>query len=30
MSDSYSYSPDIWPALITFAIVVYLGVYSWR
>ncbi len=30
MSASYSYSPDIWPALITFAIVVYLGLYSWR
>jgi len=30
MSGSYSYSPDIWPALITFAIVIYFGAYSWR
>ena len=27
---SYSYSPDIWPALITLALVIYLGLYSWR
>jgi len=26
----YSYTPGIWPALITLAIVVYLGSYSWR
>ena len=25
ISFSYSYSPDIWPALITFALVIYLG-----
>lgn len=30
MSWSYSYSADIWPALITFALVIYLGSYSWR
>lgn len=27
---SYSYSPEIWPALITLALVIYLGTYSWR
>jgi PAS domain S-box-containing protein len=27
---SYAYSPDIWPALITLALLIYLGVYSWR
>ncbi len=26
----YSYTTDIWPALITFAIVAYLGSYAWR
>ncbi len=30
MSCSYSYNSDIWPALITFAIAIYLGAYSWR
>jgi PAS domain S-box-containing protein len=30
ISFSYSYSPDIWPALITLALVIYLGTYSWR
>lgn len=30
MSFSYSYTTDIWPALITFAIVAYLGVYGWH
>jgi len=27
---SYSYTPEIWPALVTFALLVYLGQYSWR
>jgi len=26
----YSYNSDIWPALVTLALVVYLGSYSWR
>ena len=30
LSLPYSYNSDIWPALITLAIVIYLGVYSWR
>jgi PAS domain S-box-containing protein len=30
ISFSYSYSPDIWPALITLALAIYLGAYSWR
>lgn len=30
MSGSYAYSPDIWPALITLALLIYLGRYSWR
>ncbi|MFO8112674.1 MAG: histidine kinase N-terminal 7TM domain-containing protein [Desulfosalsimonadaceae bacterium] len=30
MPFSYSYTTDIWPALITFAIVAYLGSYGWR
>ena len=30
MNWSWSYSSDIWPALITLALVVYLGSYSWR
>jgi PAS domain S-box-containing protein len=30
MSWSYSYSPDVWPALITLALVIYLGAYSWQ
>jgi PAS domain S-box-containing protein len=30
ISFSYSYSPDIWPALITLALVIFLGAYSWR
>ena len=30
MNWSYSYSPDIWPALITLALAIYLGAYSWR
>jgi len=30
MSYSYSYNSDIWPVLITFAVVIYLGAYSWR
>lgn len=29
MSCSYSYNPEIWPALITAAIAVYLGSYCW-
>jgi PAS domain S-box-containing protein len=29
MPFSYSYTTDIWPALITFAIVAYLGSYGW-
>ncbi|RPI66526.1 MAG: PAS domain-containing protein, partial [Geobacteraceae bacterium] len=27
---SYSYSSDIWPALITLALTIFLGAYSWR
>ena len=30
MTWSYSYTPEIWPALVTFALLVYLGQYSWR
>lgn len=30
MSLSYSYSSDIWPALITLFLIIYLGSYSWR
>lgn len=30
MDWSYSYSSDLWPALITLALVIYLGSYSWR
>lgn len=30
LSLPYSYNSDIWPALITLAIVIYLGSYSWR
>jgi signal transduction histidine kinase len=30
MSWSYSYTSDIWPALITLALAIYLGSYSWR
>jgi signal transduction histidine kinase len=30
MSWSYSYNPDIWPALVTLALATYLGQYSWR
>ena len=30
MSWSYTYSPDIWPALITLALAIILGLYSWR
>lgn len=30
MSFSYSYSSDIWPALITLALTIFLGAYSWR
>jgi hypothetical protein len=30
MNWPYLYTPDIWPALITLALVIYLGTYSWR
>jgi len=30
MSWSYSYTSEIWPALITLALAIYLGSYSWR
>lgn len=30
MTWSYAYRPDIWPALVTLALVIYLGQYSWR
>ncbi len=30
VSCSYSYSTEIWPALITLALLVFLGAYSWR
>lgn len=30
MSSSYSYNAHIWPALITLALTVFLGAYSWR
>jgi PAS domain S-box-containing protein len=30
MDFSYSYTPEAWPALIAFAVVTYLGRYSWR
>ncbi len=30
MNWSYTYSPDIWPALTTLALLIFLGTYSWR
>lgn len=30
MDWNYTYSPDIWPALIAFALTIFLGAYSWR
>ena len=30
MSVAYSYRPDVWPALVTLALVIFLGAYSWR
>jgi PAS domain S-box-containing protein len=30
MSWTYSYRPEIWPAVTTLALVIYLGAYSWR
>lgn len=27
---SYSYKPEIWPAIVTLALMVFLGQYSWR
>jgi len=30
MSWSYSYNTDIWPAIITLAVVIYFGSYSWQ
>ena len=30
MSYSYSYNPEVWPALITLALAIYLGSYGWR
>jgi hypothetical protein len=27
---SYSYSPEMWPAIVTLALMVYLGQYSWH
>lgn len=30
MTWSYSYTPEIWPAIVTLVLMVYLGQYSWR
>lgn len=30
MTGSYSYTPEVWPALVTLALMVFLGQYSWR
>ena len=30
MTWSYSYSPEMWPAIVTLALMVYLGQYSWH
>jgi PAS domain S-box-containing protein len=30
VTSSYSYTPEIWPAIVTLALMVYLGQYSWR
>ena len=30
MNRSYSYSAEIWPALLTLVLIIYLGGYSWR
>ena len=30
MSWAYTYTPDIWPALITLALLICLGIYSWQ
>lgn len=30
MISSYTYRPEIWPAIVTLALMVYLGLYSWR
>ncbi|HSM26496.1 MAG TPA: histidine kinase N-terminal 7TM domain-containing protein, partial [Thioalkalivibrio sp.] len=30
MTSSYSYTPEIWPAIVTLALMAYLGQYSWR
>lgn len=30
MSWPYTYRPDVWPAIVTFGLVIFLGQYSWR
>jgi signal transduction histidine kinase len=30
VTGSYSYTPEVWPALVTLALMVFLGQYSWR
>ena len=30
MTSSYAYTPEIWPAIVTLGLMVYLGQYSWR
>jgi PAS domain S-box-containing protein len=30
VTSSYSYTPEIWPAVVTLGLLVYLGQYSWR
>ena len=30
MTSSYSYTPEIWPAIVTLGLMVYLGQYSWH
>ena len=30
VTSSYSYTPEIWPAIVTLALMVFLGQYSWR
>ena len=30
MTWGYAYSPDLWPAMVSFALTLYLGLFSWR
>ncbi|HOI09500.1 MAG TPA: histidine kinase N-terminal 7TM domain-containing protein, partial [Myxococcota bacterium] len=30
MNGAYAYSPDVWPAIVTLALTIFLGLYSWR